>query len=64
MIGLRVRIKPKSKKAKNLFRFHLRNDPFMYVTDRLDKWNLFNPTTGISLYVDPKDDPDWEIIKK
>ena len=63
MIGLRVRIKPKTRDAKEKFVFHMKRDPFMYVTERCDKWCLFNPNSGIQIWVDPKDDPEWEIIK-
>lgn len=34
----------------------------MFVDERHDKWRLACPTTGISFWVDPKNDPDWEVI--
>jgi hypothetical protein len=34
----------------------------MYVTDRKDRWLLYNPNSGIQIWVHPTDDPEWEIL--
>jgi len=39
----------------------MKKDPYMYCDERLDKWHLVNFTKGISFWVDPRNDPDWEI---
>ena len=39
----------------------MRRDPYMYITERLDKWAVRNPNTGIEFWVHPTDDPDWEV---
>tara|TARA_B100000941_G_scaffold271159_1_gene229680 strand:+ start:449 stop:649 length:201 start_codon:yes stop_codon:yes gene_type:complete len=62
----RVRVYPRetaSRKAKDLFKYHMRRDPYMYITERLDKWAVRNPTTGIGFWVHPTNDPDW-IVKR
>jgi|TARA_B100000902_G_scaffold397550_1_gene461685 hypothetical protein len=63
MIGLRVRVRPKSRDAKQKFIYDLKRCDIMYVTDRKRLWHLFNPNSGMSLYVHPTDDPNWEIIR-
>ena len=52
-----------SRKAKDLFKYHMRRDPNMWITERLDKWAVRNPTTGIGFWVHPTNDPDW-IVKR
>ena len=52
-----------SRKAKDLFKYHMRKDPNMWITERLDKWSVRNPTTGIGFWVHPTNDPDW-IVKR
>ena len=62
----RVRVYPRetaSRKAKDLFNYHMRRDPNMWITERLDKWAVRNPTTGIGFWVHPTNDPDW-IVKR
>ena len=62
----RVRVYPRetaSRKAKDLFKYHMRKDPNMWITERLDKWSVRNPTTGIGFWVHPTNDPDW-IVKR
>jgi len=62
----RVRVYPRetaSRKAKDLFKYHMRRDPNMWITERLDKWAVRNPTTGIAFWVHPTNDPDW-IVKR
>tara|TARA_B100000214_G_scaffold348297_1_gene300270 strand:+ start:135 stop:335 length:201 start_codon:yes stop_codon:yes gene_type:complete len=62
----RVRVYPRetaSRKAKDLFKYHMRRDPNMWITERLDKWAVRNPTTGIGFWVHPTNDPDW-IVKR
>ena len=49
--------------AKDLFKYHMRKDPNMWITERLDKWSVRNPTTGIGFWVHPTNDPDW-IVKR
>ena len=41
----------------------MRRDPYMYITERLDKWAVRNPNTGIEFWVHPTNDPDW-IVKR
>ena len=41
----------------------MRKDPNMWITERLDKWSVRNPTTGIGFWVHPTNDPDW-IVKR
>ena len=36
---------------------------YMWVTDRKRKWLLMDPNSGVQIHVDPKNDPDWIIIK-
>ena len=62
MIGRRVRIKPKTRDATEQFRLHMKRDQYMYVTDRKDRWLLYNPNSGIQIWVHPTDDPEWEIL--
>lgn len=60
----RVRVYPRetaSRKAKDLFRYHMRRDPTMFITERLDKWAVRNPSTGIGFWVHPTNDPDWIV---
>ena len=60
----RVRVYPRekaSRKAKDLFKYHMRRDPNMWITERLDKWAVRNPTTGIGFWVHPTNDPDWIV---
>jgi len=59
---MRVKVKPKSRAANEIFTYHLKRRPHMFVDERHDKWRLACPTTGISFWVDPKNDPDWEVI--
>ena len=62
----RVRVYPRetaSRKAKDLFKYHMRRDPNMWITERLDKWAVRKPTTGIGFWVHPTNDPDW-IVKR
>ena len=62
----RIRVYPRetaSRKAKDLFKYHMRKDPNMWITERLDKWAVRNPTTGIGFWVHPTNDPDW-IVKR
>ena len=62
----RVRVYPRetaSRKAKDLFKYHMRRDPNMWISERLDKWAVRNPTTGIGFWVHPTNDPDW-IVKR
>jgi|TARA_A100001388_G_C28709687_1_gene470532 hypothetical protein len=62
----RIRVYPRetaSRKAKDLFKYHMRKDPNMWITERLDKWSVRNPTTGIGFWVHPTNDPDW-IVKR
>ncbi|AGN12111.1 hypothetical protein PRAG_00174 [Prochlorococcus phage P-SSM3] len=62
----RIRVYPRetaSRKAKDLFKYHMRRDPNMWITERLDKWAVRNPTTGIGFWVHPTNDPDW-IVKR
>ena len=62
----RVRVYPRetaSRKAKDLFKYHMRRDPNMWITERLDKWAVRNPTTGIGFWVHPTNHPDW-IVKR
>ena len=62
----RVRVYPRetaSRKAKDLFKYHMRRDPNMWITERLDKWAVRNPPTGIGFWVHPTNDPDW-IVKR
>ena len=63
MIGLRVRIRPKSRDAIEKFRYDMKRNNVMYVTDRKRLWHIFNPDSGINLWVHPTDDPNWEIIR-
>jgi len=58
---MRVKITPKTRKAWDIFFRHMKKDPYMYCDERLDKWHLVNFTKGISFWVDPRNDPDWEI---
>ena len=60
----RIRVYPRetaSRKAKDLFKYHMRKDPNMWITERLDKWSVRNPTTGIGFWVHPTNDPDWRV---
>ena len=59
---MRVRVKPKSRQAEEIFTYHLKRNPIMYVDERRHKWRLACPTTGISFWVDPKNDEHWEVI--
>ena len=62
----RIRVYPRetaSRKANDLFKYHMRKDPNMWITERLDKWSVRNPTTGIGFWVHPTNDPDW-IVKR
>ena len=63
MIGLRVRIKPKSKKADHIWRYDMKKVRYMWVTDRKYKWTLMDPNSGMQIHVHPKNDPDWIIIR-
>ena len=57
----RIRIYPKTRAAREMFVYHMRRDPYMYVTERLDRWKIRNPSTGIGFWVHPTNDPDWEV---
>lgn len=59
---MRVRVRPKSRKAYDTFVRHLKYDDVFYVDERRDKWQLCNINRGIQIWVDPRNDPDWEII--
>ena len=58
MIGLRVRIKPKSKKADHIWRYDMKKIRYMWVTSSSRKWLLMEPNYGIQIEVHPKVDPD------
>ena len=57
----RIRIYPKTRAAREMFVYHMRRDPYMYVTERLDRWEIRNPSTGIEFWVHPTNDPEWRV---
>jgi len=59
---MRVRVNPKSRKAKEIFTYHLKRNHFMFVDEKRHKWKIACPTTGISFWVDPENDEHWELI--
>ena len=60
----RIRIYPKTRAAREMFVYHMRRDPYMYVTERLDRWKIRNPTTGIEFWVHPTNDPEWRVERQ
>ena len=60
----RVRVVPRegNREAREFFTYHMKRDGYMYCDERLHQWLLHQPNTGISFWVDPKDDPMWEVI--
>jgi hypothetical protein len=60
-MAFRVKLVAKSRKAFKLLTYDMKRDPYAYVTDRKDKWHLYHPNSGINLWINPKNDPDWEI---
>ena len=44
-----------------MFVYHMRRDPNMWVAERLDKWKIRNPSTGIEFWVHPTNDPEWRV---
>ena len=61
MQPFRIRLYPKTKKAKQFFTYHMRRDPHMWITERLDKWCVRNPSNGIEFWVHPTNDPEWRV---
>ncbi|ADO99501.1 hypothetical protein Syn19_056 [Synechococcus phage Syn19] len=57
----RVKLVAKSRKANKILTYDMKRDPYAYVTDRKDKWNIFHPNSGMQFWIHPKNDPDWEI---
>ena len=48
--------------GRDFFTYHMKRDGYMYCDERLHQWHLHQPNTGICFWVDPKDDPMWEVI--
>lgn len=59
---MRVKVKPKSREAKDIFTYHLKRRPYMFVDEKRKEWKLSCPTTGIQFWVKPENDPHWELI--
>ena len=57
----RIRIYPKTRAAREMFVYHMRRDPNMWVSERLDKWKIRNPSTGIEFWGHPTNDPEWRV---
>ena len=57
----RIRIYPKTRAAREMFVYHMRRAPYMYVAERLDRWKIRNPSTGIEFWVHPTNDPEWRV---
>ena len=57
----RIRIYPKTRAAREMFVYLMRRDPNMWVSERLDKWKIRNPSTGIEFWVHPTNDPEWRV---
>ena len=57
----RIRIYPKTRAAREMFVYHMRRDPYMYVAERLDRWKIRNPSTGIEFWVHPTNAPEWRV---
>jgi len=39
----------------------MKRDPHMWITERLDKWCVRNPSNGIEFWVHPTNDPEWRV---
>ena len=59
---MRVKVKPKTRQAREIFVYHLKRRPYMFVDDKKDKWKLGCPTTGVEFWAHPTNDPHWELI--
>ena len=57
----RIRVYPKTRKAREMFVYHMRRDPNMWIAERQDKWKIRNHTTGIEFWVHPTNDPEWRV---
>ena len=42
----RVKLVAKSRKANKILTYDMKRDPYAYVTDRKDKWNIFHLIVG------------------
>jgi hypothetical protein len=58
---VRVKLVPKTRWAREQLRYHMRS-PYMECDERRRLWHVGNATTGINFWVDPHNDPNWEVI--
>ena len=59
----RVRLIPKSYKARRAFNARIKDGAIMIVNNKnSDKWQLISEDNRMELWVSPKGDPDWDIL--
>ncbi len=59
----RVRLIPKSYKARRAFNARLKDGAIMYVDNRnSEKWFLKSEDNRMELWVYPRNDPDWDVL--
>ena len=59
----RVRLIPKSYKARRAFNARIKDGAIMLVNNKnSDKWQLISEDNRMELWVSPKGDPDWDVL--
>ena len=59
----RVRLIPKSYKARRAFNARIKDGAIMLVNNKnSDKWQLISEDNRMELWVLPKGDPDWDVL--